>query len=596
MYSGPPPQSPFQMEELRARGNALFSSDPRVAAVLYQEALDVYETLDDKSGAVEEYTKCAGNALTCLFKLQEYDACATLAEKVLKLNPLIAKAYAFIGRCLLLRPALTLSHRAGPLPYLCRALHVLPSMCEALCPFLHEALDRLLQERDMPRNREPCVEVRQGECGKCVVAASELPPLLAVSSTLHPFSVCSYEETAGKGLCAHCGVVLLSDDVEELTAPLHVCSQCQLVSYCSDACATSHGHQHEAYECRLFTRLREMLRVMRTCDAEEPADFFAVATHCITTVSGLKVCKEGHAAVLQLEDHAVEASQRLTLLVRLVQDLFSEEDPTFVTRIIGAVRCNALEVCDASGLPVGQALHAANITSYFNHSCAPNCAMEAGAIVTTRTISPGEELTISYLPQLYWPAWLRREELIERYFFDCRCVRCGEGDHNPFEAALVATLRSDSREKEREYVCSVQLLCSRVRAKSVSEVGVADRDALLRLLQDCCQHLFPFHYLCHELRNTLSFVYAVLDDPLACLCSCLTELVLWEAIVPGAHPVKRLKVQNALRCCVDNVGGDDARINETGGSSGSKSDGNDEPMLLLRPLLMKFATLYDVVC
>ncbi|RNF19094.1 uncharacterized protein Tco025E_04284 [Trypanosoma conorhini] len=572
------------MEELRARGNALFSSDPRAAADLYQQALGVYEPLSDKSGGIEEYTKCAGNALTCLFKLHEYDACATLAVKVLAVNPLIAKAYAFLGRCLLLRPALGFPRRAEPLQYLCRALHLLPSMCETLSPFIDEALDRLLRERDAPPSEEPCIEVRQGECGKCVVAASELPPLLAVSSTLRPFSVGSYEETAGKGLCAHCGVVLLPDDGEEPAARPQTCSRCQLVSYCSDDCANGHGRQHEAYECHLFVRLQEMLLAMRSREAEVPDDLFAVATHCITTVGGIKARKEGHAAVLQLEGHAVEVSQGLTPLVRLVQDLFSGEDPTFVTRIVGAVRCNALEVCDASGLPVGQALHAASITSYFNHACAPNCAMEAGAIATTRHIRPGEELTIAYLPQLYWPSWLRREELAERYFFDCRCVRCTEGDRDPFEAALAATLRPGSREKEREYISSVQFLCSRVRAKHVGEVDAADRDALLRLLRDCCQHLFPFHYLCHELRNALSFVYAVLGDTHACLRSCLMELVLWEAIVPGAHPVKRLKLQNALRCCTDDDGG------------GGKDDGSDGSMLPLRPLLTKFATLYDVVC
>ncbi|EAN93861.1 hypothetical protein C3747_50g160 [Trypanosoma cruzi] len=584
------------MEELRVRGNALFSSDPRAAANLYQEALGVYEKLKDKSGALEEYTKCAGNALTCLFKVQEYDACLTLAEKVLQCNPLIAKAYAVIGRCLLLRPAFTLPLHGDPLQYLCRAVHLSPSMCETIIPFMDEALERLLHECETLHDEEPCIEVQQGECGRCVVAASHLPPLLVVSSTLHPFSVCSYEETGSVGLCAHCGVVFMPDDGEEPTAALRTCRRCQFVSYCSDRCASCHGRQHEEYECRLLFRLREMLGSMRSCEAAVPDDFFTMATHCITTMSGVKMRKEGHEAVLRLESHEVEVSQGLTPLVRLVQDLFSGEDPTFVTRILGVVRCNALAVCDASGLPVGQALHAASVTSYFNHSCLPNCAIEAGAIVTTRAIRPGEELTISYLPQLYWPAWLRREELAERYFFDCRCVRCDDGDRSPFESALSATLRlGGSREKEREYISSVQILCGRVRAKDVGDVDVGDRDALLHLLQECRQHLFPFHYLCHELHNTLSFVYAVLGDTRACLCSCLRELVMWEAIVPGAHPVKRRKVQNALRCCADEVA-DKSDTVKNGPSSNSKNDTHEESLLPLRSLLMKFATLYDVAC
>ncbi|ORC85897.1 uncharacterized protein TM35_000322120 [Trypanosoma theileri] len=616
------------MEELRVRGNALFSNDPRAAAAIYQEALQVYTTLDDKSkaSALEEYTKCAGNALTCLFKLEEYEACVALAYEVLNVNPLIAKAYAFIGRCALLNPTITLPCQAGPLQYLCRAVHLLPTLGEATLPFMEKALDELLRERDETQcaseSEEVCVEVRAGDCGKCVVAGTRLPAMLAVSSTLQPFSVCVYEDAAGRGVCAHCGIVIAvhytaetttgnthtmannnnnNNNNNESTTATTVCRGCGLVAYCSPDCAAEHRQQHEQYECGPLRRLRAVIQTQSQSQSQTfTREDFAAAAHTISTIAAARSHRPGHEALRQqLQSHAAVISQRLAPLVALTHDLFginaadnsSSEEAAFITHVLGVVRCNALEVCDETGLGVGQALYADSITSYFNHSCTPNCAIEAGAIVTTRPIAPEEELTIAYIPQLYWPARLRREELADRYFFNCLCSRCSssskENNHNTinkkndtFDAALEATLSSGFKEKEREHLAQVQLLCSRIRDKEVDEVDGSDRDALLRLMKDCRQHLFPFHYLFQELRNTLTFVYAVLGDTAACLRSCLEELLLWEAIVPGAHPVKRLKVQNALRC-----------LEEENEDESSRSI--SEPYLL-QPLLLKFASLYGI--
>ncbi|KEG05408.1 SET and MYND domain-containing protein, partial [Trypanosoma grayi] len=261
----------LRMEELRVRGNALFTSDPRAAAALYQEAINLYGTLDDKAAMLDEYTKCAGNALTCLFKLQEYEACAALAHTVLAVNPLIAKAYAFIGRCALLQPSITLPRHAGALQYLCRAVYLLPSIGDATLPSIRDALELLLQQQQHEQcgqhSEEPCIEVRQGDCGNCVVAATPVPPMLAVSSTLHPFSVCAYEEveeestSSGCGVCANCGVVVeecADDGGSGTSTSQQACSRCRLVRYCSAACAATHAPQHEQHECRLLVRLREM--------------------------------------------------------------------------------------------------------------------------------------------------------------------------------------------------------------------------------------------------------------------------------------------------------------------------------------------------
>nr|CCC89424.1 unnamed protein product [Trypanosoma congolense IL3000] len=142
------------MEDLRIRGNAVFPTDLQSALALYQEAITLYEKSYGMEGkaptsAVEEYTRCTGNALTCLFKLEQFSECATLAIKALRVNPLMSKAYAFIGRCMLVDNSSALcKHRRemGPLQYLCRAVYLQPSMAASVVHLISESIDRLLEE------------------------------------------------------------------------------------------------------------------------------------------------------------------------------------------------------------------------------------------------------------------------------------------------------------------------------------------------------------------------------------------------------------------------------------------------------------------
>merc|ERR1719253_2461148 len=77
--------------------------------------------------------------------------------------------------------------------------------------------------------------------------------------------------------------------------------------------------------------------------------------------------------------------------------------------------------------PGFMALFAAS--AWFNHSCAPNAAMEATrstAVVRSVTAIPkGSEVTLSYLPlQLLDDGASRRQRLQGGRGFECRCSRC----------------------------------------------------------------------------------------------------------------------------------------------------------------------------
>ncbi|KAI9004724.1 hypothetical protein BC832DRAFT_521224, partial [Gaertneriomyces semiglobifer] len=125
-------------------------------------------------------------------------------------------------------------------------------------------------------------------------------------------------------------------------------------------------------------------------------------------------------------------------LVRLLEDcdLLEAEDrsppgPTgdtspFVMHLISKIESNGFglysprkEQC------MGRAVFP--MSSYFNHSCDPNCeCVQNARVMTVRTIRPveeGEPLTISYIDS-NMPLQARRTRLQADYYFLCQCQRC----------------------------------------------------------------------------------------------------------------------------------------------------------------------------
>ncbi|GET86841.1 hypothetical protein, conserved [Leishmania tarentolae] len=576
------------MEQLRLKGNALFTDDPAEAAEYYIRAVQLYEQRRGKDAActLDEFTKSSGNALTCLFKVGETQKCAALALRALALNPILAKANAFYGRCALVDPSLdSVSTNFGTpsataLLYLCRAIYELPALEPSTREDIDDALTRLIGERvsvtdNYMLSQETGAKLIRVPHGVGVEATRTLPPLVEVVSLLSPFSVGVFEQFNGKGCCVECSRPIGFDvaDAETQQPPEEdaevdnekghdkaqkaenkhfTCTNCNMVAYCSSACADAHRMQHDAFECARMRRLLNMMEGIEPRKLNVPEQFFELAYHCITTLAGIKAKRPGHERVLTLTAHVDEVIQSLHPIGPLVCDLYKgEEDTSTLFTIVGVLCCNSMQVTEPSGLAVAQALHAGNsVASFFNHSCMPNCAIDTvrHAIVTTRTIHVGEELTIAYIPQLYWPTRLRREQLSRDYYFVCRCQRCENSDKDPFERALSKELPTARKDATKYFHTIVQGTCATVRSRTVDDVSDKDAEELKKLLSDLLVHLFPFHYLCHEVRNCLSFVYAVLGQTENCLSSCLEELLMWECILPGALPVKRMKIENALEC------------------------------------------------
>jgi len=112
---------------------------------------------------------------------------------------------------------------------------------------------------------------------------------------------------------------------------------------------------------------------------------------------------------------------------------------------------------DAVGLEFlnseGTGLYA--LQSVCNHSCEPNAKIEfpfnnaVVALVATRKIEQGEEVTISYLDecQLSRSRHSRRRALMENYLFACECSKCLK---EAFEGQLDVTSSEEEDEDDME--------------------------------------------------------------------------------------------------------------------------------------------------
>lgn len=96
-----------------------------------------------------------------------------------------------------------------------------------------------------------------------------------------------------------------------------------------------------------------------------------------------------------------------------------------IVGLLAAMSCNAHTICDPEVRTVGKGIFP--VIAMANHSCTPNAVLlfegTTGVLRCTAEVAPGEELCISYV-DLAAPAVIRKRELQEGYYFDCRCSRC----------------------------------------------------------------------------------------------------------------------------------------------------------------------------
>ncbi|KAK9479626.1 hypothetical protein V1514DRAFT_12553 [Lipomyces japonicus] len=129
----------------------------------------------------------------------------------------------------------------------------------------------------------------------------------------------------------------------------------------------------------------------------------------------------------------LEAHVRVFLFLKLV--MTDRKYKPFVTTatvrsVVGKEAANAFGIWQLPLTMESECLGSAVYPSgsYFNHSCEPGVRKERVGremrFITTRDVSAGEELCISYGMMLDMPVHDRRKLLREQWYFECGCARC----------------------------------------------------------------------------------------------------------------------------------------------------------------------------
>lgn len=225
-------------------------------------------------------------------------------------------------------------------------------------------------------------------------------------------------------------------------APLKKCSRCKFAHYCSAEHQKAAWTMHSP-ECKRMSRCLErgqqptatMVLLGRLYDqrhreakggvdgagqeaGQRYADVETLATHW-----GMhsQDAMEGFAQVAQImgafmgwaEDEGVEMKELIEMMCR--------------------ISCNGYAMTDGDMRSYGVGLYP--LAALANHSCRPNAAhtFSKGGVIELRAmrdIEEGEEATISYI-DVAQHVKARKEELLSRFRFDCKCPACecpGDGE------------------------------------------------------------------------------------------------------------------------------------------------------------------------
>jgi hypothetical protein len=247
------------------------------------------------------------------------------------------------------------------------------------------------------------------------------------------------------------------------------CTGCSL-RYCAQACADADAGgadglpRHKPFECALLARLhssaewdsplvRLLVRLLTAVEADDAATVGARSCADVgLAVVAARLGAEPSRAELRASDVRLLDPCRARVPTGRYTDVCATAkfvgrawrkaaatvgagapaEPADVQGTLCRIMHNGFGVRDSAGVEVGCAL--LPTASMFNHDCEPSCKVAAplgGArasrcleFVSTRAVSRGEQLTISYV-DVALPREARRAKLKESYYFDCQCARCG---------------------------------------------------------------------------------------------------------------------------------------------------------------------------
>lgn len=241
---------------------------------------------------------------------------------------------------------------------------------------------------------------------------------------------------------------------------LKSCSGCHVSHYCGKECQREDWKSyHKHGECKLFSELktRDLLRKI----GNEWTFLFTTRIY-LTLQSRPELAKKEYQLpngttktfvdLMTNEENIMSEKGPMLFfnVFMMLSSIFDKFDMSRWRIIHGKINTNAISL-NEPGVPLVLAT-ALNInTSFFNHSCRPNvaiisCHVHRKTARAMTQISPGDELTITYIENLLASRESRRAILRQRWYFDCQCIRCSNPDNDESllkEISILDTKRKD---------------------------------------------------------------------------------------------------------------------------------------------------------
>lgn len=238
---------------------------------------------------------------------------------------------------------------------------------------------------------------------------------------------------------------------------LKKCADCRLPQYCNKKCQRLDWKNGHRYECEYFTKIaptNNEIKSLRECESIR----LALRVYLLSANEPQKTdkpCKAFNGENMNLDrlvSHEYEIAKKhannktikfMLEGLELIHFFFPHLKPINRNKFF-TIFCKTL--INAIGIGwqdklFGRGLYMA--CARFNHDCRPNCVYVFKGlkieIRCTREFDDNQEdPSISYIPILA-PTELRRNKLLNQYYFHCKCTRC-ENDSFSFPSDFIDKL------------------------------------------------------------------------------------------------------------------------------------------------------------
>uniref|UniRef100_A0A7M4DVN6 [histone H3]-lysine(4) N-trimethyltransferase n=1 Tax=Crocodylus porosus TaxID=8502 RepID=A0A7M4DVN6_CROPO len=239
---------------------------------------------------------------------------------------------------------------------------------------------------------------------------------------------------------------------------LHRCGQCKFAHYCDRTCQRGAWLNHKN-ECSAIKK-----------HGKAPNENIRLAARIMWRIEreGGGLTEGSLVSIDDLQNHVENFGEEEKKELRADVESFIEFWPPqsqqfgmqYISHIFGVINCNGFTLSDQRGLQAVGVGVFPNLC-LVNHDCWPNlCFRSTIELRALGKISPGEELTVSYIDFLN-VSEDRRKQLKKQYYFDCTCEHCQkkikddlmlavkEGEHKPSQDMVkeVIQFSKDTLEK-----------------------------------------------------------------------------------------------------------------------------------------------------